>query len=260
MAEIDDQGSDDRDRAGRQRTDRLPDYPREDRDRDYRDRDRDYRPRRRRGLGFGFGWPVRGALLAGGVLVLALVGTIGLIRGINPFHKEHIDRSQPPLLKSIQNVSQYHAAVGNFQVVIDIQDKVSHIPAALAGERTLFVAVGSVDAFVDFTHLADRDITVSDTDKTVRIRLPRPQLSKPSLDTQHSYLISQQHGLWNRFAALFGADSDPQPVYALAEQQIGEAAKTAGIVERATTNTKAMLTGLLKSLGYTVTFVDAPAS
>jgi hypothetical protein len=274
MADIDDQRSDDRDGAGRQQTERLPDprrdrdgreaYDREgdDRSRDDRPRDeryRDDRPRYRR-RGFGFGWPVRGALVVGGalLLVLALLGTVGLIRGINPFHKERIDRSQPPLLKSIQNVSQFHAAVGNFQVVIDIQDKVSHIPAALAGERTLFVAVGSVDAYVDFTHLADRDITI--TDKTVRIRLPRPQLSKPSLDTQHSYLISQQHGLWNRFAALFGADSDPQPVYALAEQQIGEAAKTAGIAERAVTNTKAMLTGLMKSLGYEVTFVDAPNS
>lgn len=214
-------------------------------------------PPRRRSRGFGLGWPARAALALGGValLVLAVLGSASLLRGINPFHHQRIDRSQPPLLKSIQNVSQFHAAVGNFQVVIDIQDKVSHIPAALAGERTLFVAVGSVDAYVDFSHLADKDITV--TGKTVRIKLPPAQLSKPNLDTAHSYVISQQHGLWNKLSGLFGGGSDPQPVYALAEQQIGAAAQTAGIVERATTNTKAMLTSLLKSLGYSVTFVTA---
>jgi hypothetical protein len=219
--------------------------------------EREPRRHRSRGSGFGFGWPARSAMALGGValLVLAVLGSVSLIRGINPFHHERIDRSQPPVLKSIQNVSQFHAAVGNFQVVIDIQDKVSHIPASIAGERTLFVAVGSVDAYVDFTHLADKDITV--TDKAVRIKLPPAQLSKPNLDPDHSYVISQQHGLWNKFAGLFGGGGDPQPVYALAEQEIGRAATTAGIVERATANTKAMLTGLMKSLGYTVTFVTA---
>jgi Protein of unknown function (DUF4230) len=221
---------------------------------------RDEQPRyRRRRSWFGLGWPARTALGVGAalVLVLALLGSVSLIRGLNPFTHQTTDRSQPPLLKSIQNVSQYHAAVGNFQVVIDIQDSIKHIPSALAGERTLFVAVGSVNAFVDFSHLADKDLVV--TDKNVRITLPPAQLDKPNLDTAHSYVISEKHGLFNRLASLFGSD-DPQPVYALAAQRIGEAAKTAGIVERATTNTKAMLTSLLKSLGYTVTFVAAPQS
>src|SRR5215468_5689237 len=108
----------------------------------------------------GWPWPVR--------LVLALVGSASLIRGLNPFGQQTIDRSPPPVLKSIQNLSQYHAAVGNFQVVIDVENDIKNVPAALAGQRTLFVAAGTVNAFIDFSHLSGDALKVEA--KTVRIR------------------------------------------------------------------------------------------
>ena len=230
---------------------------------DERERERDHEtrplPRRRgrRGLMYGLGWPARAALGVGAVvlLVLALLGSVSLIRGLNPFTHQTIDRSQPPVLKSIRDLSQFHAAVGDFEVVIDVESSIKHIPTTLAGERTLFVAAGTVDAYIDFSHLADRDIKV--VDKSVTIRLPAPQLAKTSLDQNRSYVFSQHRGLWDRLAALVSTE-DQQQFYVLAEQRIGEAAKSAGILQRATTNTKAMLTNLMKSLGFTVTFVDAP--
>jgi hypothetical protein len=200
-------------------------------------------------------WPGRLLLAAGAVvlLVLALVGSASLIRGLNPFTHQTVDRSQPPVLKSIQNLSQYHAAVGNFQVVIDVEDSIKHVPLQLAGQRTLFVAAGTVSAFVDFSHLTDRSLKI--TGKTVQVRLPAPQLDKPNLDPDHSYVFNQRRGLLNRLAAIVSVP-DQHEFYAVAENKIAEAAKSAGILERAAANTRAMLTGMLTALGFQVTFVS----
>lgn len=204
----------------------------------------------------GSRWPGRLALVFGAVvlLVLALVGSASLIRGLNPFTHQTIDRSQPPVLKSIRNLSQYHAAVGDYQVVIDVEDSIKHVPLPLAGQRTLFVAAGTVSAFVDFSKMSGDALTV--TGKTVQIRLPDPVLDKPNLDPDHSYVFSQRRGLLNRLAALVSVP-DQHEFYAVAEAKIAEAAKSGGIIERAAANTRAMLTGMLHALGFEVTFVPA---
>ncbi|MCO4239489.1 DUF4230 domain-containing protein [Pseudarthrobacter sp. MDT3-28] len=92
------------------------------------------------------------ALVVVGALVALTLTGIGVVNvfGSNPFQTSQTDRSQPALLKSIKDVSQYHAAVGNFEVVIDIEDEgVEWIPDIIAGRRTLFVAAGTVNTYVD---------------------------------------------------------------------------------------------------------------
>jgi hypothetical protein len=195
-----------------------------------------------------------------GLLVLALFGSVGLLKGLNPFTHQTIDRSPPPVLKSIRNLSQYHAAVGDYQVVIDVENSITHVPVTLAGQRTLFVAAGTVSAFVDFSRMGDDALKV--TGKSVEVRLPPPTLDKPNLDPDHSYVFSQNRGLLNRLAALVSVP-DQHEFYAVAEARIAEAAKSGGIIERAAANTRAMLTGMLHALGFEVTFVPAapgPAS
>jgi Protein of unknown function (DUF4230) len=205
----------------------------------------------------GSRWPGRLALVLGVVVLLglALLGSASLLKGLNPFTQQTTDRSQPPVLKSLRDLSPYHAAIGDFQVVIDVENSISHVPTPLAGQRTLFVAAGTVSAFVDFSRMGDDALTVSG--KTVQVRLPAPQLDKPNLDPDHSYVFSQRRGLLNRLAAIVSVP-DQHEFYATAETRIAEAAKSAGILERAAANTRAMLTGMLRALGFEVTF--APAS
>jgi hypothetical protein len=50
-----------------------------------------------------------------------------------------------------------------------------------------------------------------------------------------------------------------QAVYQLAEQKIGEAATAGGLTQRAKENTRKMLDGMLKALGFTtvtITFAE----
>jgi hypothetical protein len=195
-----------------------------------------------------------GALAAVLIVMVAGLGLTRLVPSLNPFGTETVDRTHPALLQSMRDLSQYHAAVGDFQVIVDVEKDVKFVPAAIAGQRSLFVAAGTVNAYVDFSNLTEDALKVSPESKTVEVRLPAPALDKPNLDPERSYLVSQQRGIWNRLNDLIGAPTDQQEFYVVAEQKISEAASASKLADRAEQNTRAMLTGMLHSLGYQVTF------
>jgi hypothetical protein len=200
---------------------------------------------------------VKHGLIAAVVLVVvaALLQIVGLLPKLNPFGTETIDRSQPAVLQAVRDLSQYHAAAGDYQVVVDIEKDVHWLPSTVAGERTLFVAAGSIDAYVDFGRLVEDSLVVSEDRKTVELKLPPAQLAKPNLDNQRSYVFSQERGLIDRIGALI-QPPQLQEFYVAAEQKIAEAAQRSGLLERARANTKAMLTGLLQALGFQVTIQE----
>ena len=89
------------------------------------------------------------------------------------------------------------------------------------------------------------------------IRLPAPQLSEPNLDLEASYVFAEERGLLNRLGEVFGGDPNRQrEAYRLAEERIATAARESGLAERAQENTRKMLEGLLRSLGYTTVTID----
>ncbi len=199
-------------------------------------------------------------------VVLIVVVCVGLvasaavaatIAGVKlPFETETIDRSQPVLLTSIQDISEFHAAVGNFEVVLDYEDDVSWVPGFLAGERSLFVAAGTVDAYVDFSGLADGDLELSADGETVEISLPPAELSEPNLDQDRTYLFSQSRGVVDRIGDAIATD-DQQELYQEAEQKLATAAAESELMQQAEQNTRAMLSGMLGSLGLDVVFTVA---
>jgi hypothetical protein len=130
----------------------------------------------------------------------------------------------------------------------------------IRGQRTLFVAAGTVGAYVDFSQIGDGAVEVSDGRRSVVITLPAPALDKTNLDSERSYVFAQQRGLLDRIGSLFsGNTNNQQQLYVLAEQKIQTAAKDSGLIERAEKNTRAMLVGMLSSMGFTnVTVNFAP--
>jgi hypothetical protein len=199
----------------------------------------------------------RGLFWLAGIIGLVVVLALGVqAAGLwpswrNPFAQEQTDRSQPPLLKSIQDLSRYVAAEGNFQVVIDLQKDRKYVPDFLLNERTLFVGAGSVEAYVDFAKISDGAIVESADRKSVELKLPAPQLGETNLDLANSYVFAENRGLLNRIGDVFGGDPNRQrEVYQLAEERITAAARDSGLSARAQENTRKMLEGLLRSLGY----------
>ncbi|MEV0237132.1 DUF4230 domain-containing protein [Nonomuraea sp. NPDC050786] len=200
-----------------------------------------------------------------GLLVLAVLLVVGgrlAWTWLNPLGERTVDRSQPVLLQSIKDLSRFEAATGNFQVVVDLEKDANFLPDAVKGTRTLFVGAGGVDAYVDFSGLATDAVTVSEDRTQATVRLPRAQLEKPNLDNSRSYVYAQQRGLFDRVQDfLSGSPSDQRELYLLAEKKITEAAVASDLRARADANTKAMMTGLLKSLGFTkvtVKYTDEP--
>lgn len=207
---------------------------------------------------------------------LIFLGTIGLLIALffglksmdllpdipNPFAVDSTDRSGPVLLDSMRDLSEYVAAEGNFQVLVDLQENNRFIPDFIFNNRTLFVGIGSVDAYVDFSKLTEGNIKMSEDGKSVELILPTPVLEKPSIDTQKSYVFAEERGAINRVGDLFGNDPNKQAqLYQLAEQKIAEAARDSELVSRAQRNTEAMLKSLLTQLGFeriTITWTPTP--
>jgi hypothetical protein len=194
-------------------------------------------------------------LLTFGAIVAAIIFVPGWLFGLlpsfpNPFAEKTVDRSQPALLRSIKDLREFRAATGNFQVIVDIERDTA-LPAAILGERTLFVAAGSVDATVDFSGLGRDDVVVSDDRRRAAITLPAPTLSRPRLDLARSRVYDRDRGLLNRIGEVFSSGDDQREIYVAAEAKLTAAAgQGSGIRRRAEANTRAMLRTLLRSLGF----------
>jgi hypothetical protein len=188
------------------------------------------------------------------VLVVMFAGIrLSLLPGLRDFFgTETHDRSGPALLQSIQDMSRYDAASGNFQVVVDLEKDAKYLPDAIRGTRTLYVGAGTVDAYVDLGKVGEGDVTVDEDRTSATLRLPHARLGTPALDPDRSYAVSKQRGLLDRLGDLFSDNpGGEQAVQKLAVRHIGDAAKESGLTARAETNTTDMLEGLLRSLGFT---------
>ena len=221
------------------------------------------------------GWPPprrrsRVRLVAGIVLALVLVVAVAGLSGLrlwpsfpNPFATRQVDRSQPVLLKAIEDLAVYKAAKGNFQVVVDLEQSTRGIPLALKGQRTLFVAGGSVDAEVDFSGIGKGAIKVSPDGQRVEIILPHARLTPARVDPAQSHVFSRDRGLLDRLGSVLSDNpTSERELYLLAERKMQAAATDSGLLAQAEQNTRAMLQSMLRSLGYrevTVTFRDPPS-
>ncbi|MFD4320719.1 DUF4230 domain-containing protein [Streptomyces sp. NPDC058548] len=205
----------------------------------------------------------RWRLVIGALLVLAvalmLIGQFLRLPGLDAFGTQVQDRSGPAVLQSVQDLSRYEGAAGTYQVVVDLERDARFLPDTIRGTRTLYVANGSVGAYVELGRLGNDAATV-DADRTeATLRLPHARLAAPALDPEHSYAVSKQRGLLDRLGDLFSDNpASEQAVNVLAAHRISDAARESGLTSRAERNTTEMLQKLLHGLGFervTVTYV-----
>lgn len=179
----------------------------------------------------------------------------------NPFREETVDRSSPVVLRSIQDLERFQAATGHFEVIVDVEKDTRFVPAAIRGERVLFVAVGEVDAGVDFSGLDEDAVDVSDGRRSVELTLPAARFFDARIDPNRSYVYDRDRGLVDRVASLFQDNpTSERELYLLSEEKLRSAAQNdSGLLERAERNTRQMLTGMLRALGFervTISFVE----
>jgi hypothetical protein len=203
------------------------------------------------------------ASVVGAVVIVAmLAGAVALLAGwrpsFNPFGTKTIDRTGSPVLRTLTDLSEYHAASGHYETVVDLAKDTNHLPGWISGERLLYVGKGDVDAVVDFGELDERRVTVSDDAKSLTVKLPEPTVDKPVLDLDTSYVVEHDKGIANRFK---GSELEREAQRKAITQMTAAAMGEDLLMDRAKENTTAMLRGLFGSLGFTtitITFEEDP--
>lgn len=191
------------------------------------------------------------------VAVVALTGALlwfsfDRLTSVLPFAEQRtVDRTQGAVLLALDDLSGYTAATGRFQVIVDIERDVGAVPSAIAGERVLFVALGSVDATVDFSGLGPDAVEVDPDRERVTIDLPAAELTDARVDPEASYVFERERGLLDRLGGIFSDNpTSERELYVVAEEQLEEVARDTRLRDRAEDNTRAMLLGLLHGLGF----------
>ena len=210
----------------------------------------------------------RGSFVRTGLLAaLLVVAGILLAKGLpsfDVFGRETVDRSPPPVLQSIEDLSEYHAATARLQQVVDIERDDKILPSFISGSRTTFLATGSVDAVVDFDRLDRRNIVVSKDGEAATITLPPPRLAPPRIDLDASRVVDRDRGLVDRVGGIFKDSPTSERTVILAAQAKlrAAAAEDRNLMATAQENTRRMLTQLLQGIGVkrvTVRFQAPPA-
>jgi len=182
-------------------------------------------------------------------LVAVAATMIGHLFG-TPFETKKVDHSPPPVLVDLRNLADYHAAQAQFEVTIDQEQDVQWLPSAIAGERVQFIAVGTVDAVVDFGHLGSGAVMLSADGTSVVVTLQPPSLGDPVLDHDQSHVMNRDRGLLNRVGGMFSDNPTSEAdLYKAASAKMATAAAATDLRQRAEDNTKSMLYTLLKNLG-----------
>jgi hypothetical protein len=195
------------------------------------------------------------ALLFGFGAFLAIVVLVGLVlpRIFDfsiPFTKEKIDRTPPVVLTQINDLAEFRAAEAEFEVVVDQEDDIAFVPDFIAGERVQYVAVGSVDAVVDFSNL-DEDAVIFDEDSgRVVVILPEPTIGDPVIDYENSGVMNRDRGVLDRLGGIFSDNpTGEEKLIVAATEKMVAAVPASDLLQRAEENTEEMLTTLLTGAG-----------
>jgi Protein of unknown function (DUF4230) len=189
------------------------------------------------------------ALALGALLVTMFGGVFGFLK--NPFETKKVDRTGPAMLTAVQNLARIEGSSGTFQVVVDIQEDAQYLPAALKGQRIIYLAQGSASGTVELGGLDASKMTIDETTKTVTFRVPKAAINNVRIDPKVSRVLSYKRGILDRIGgALGGLDPLPQELNVLAEKQLTEAAKASELRQRAEASTRSVLQSIASGLGY----------
>ncbi len=155
-------------------------------------------------------------------------------------------RPTPDVLLAVRDLARLESASFHMERVIDLSDKQSKLWGLVTTEDAiLLVAVAEISAGIDLQKLTRADVVVDPARRTARIQLPAPELLHAALDNEKTYVHSRKTGtLADRRENLEAR------ARAEAERTLVEAARQAGLLNRAADNGRRTVEALVHSLGY----------
>ncbi len=167
-----------------------------------------------------------------------------------PFGTETKDHSPPVIVNQIRDLAEFRAAEVDIEVIVDRERDVKWVPSFLAGDRVQYVAVGTVDATVDFSSLDDGAVVVADDGASATIIVPAPTIGEPVIDFDQGGVMNRDRGVLDRLGGVFVDNPTAEAsLIAEAEDKMLAAAAESDLLERAEENTTTTLTDLATALG-----------
>jgi hypothetical protein len=155
------------------------------------------------------------------------------------------DLSQPTVVDRIQKLQRLETVVYTMDKIVTGEKESVILPNFLAGDRLLLLVHGEVIAGIDFQTLKPGDVSITEREKRIRVKLPQAQLLVTKLDSSKTRVYSRQTGL------LVGTDPNLESqVREEAERDLRRSALADGILQKAQENARSTITSLMQSMGF----------
>ena len=148
------------------------------------------------------------------------------------------------LVTQVRNLNRLETASMHVMHVSTTSQTYNLMPDALAGDELTFLAVGDVIAGVDLSLLNRNDVW-RESDGTVVLRLPPPQILVSRVDNRESRVINRRTGLLRH-----GDVNLESRVRQRAEAEIRNESLKKGILPLAAQNAQIKLAEFLHTLGF----------
>ena len=157
-----------------------------------------------------------------------------------------VEHPTPSVVVSMQALARLEGAEFHMERVIDLRERQSRFHGLLEAEDALLlVAVGNVIAGVDLGDVVEADVEISDDFRSVKLRLPAPEIFSARLDSSRTYVHSRSTDLLAERQENLETKARQR-----AEETLRQAALEAGVLDKARISVERSVTALLRSLGF----------
>ena len=131
---------------------------------------------------------------------------------------------------------------------MDLEHTIGVVPRFIAGSRTVYSGVGTVDASVDLRHITAEPATGADG--ALVIRLPHARLGGVTLDDGKSHVMNRDRGLLDRLGGVFvDSPTSEHELEQVSRRRIAAAAEQGALRHRAEVSTARMIRTVAAATG-----------
>lgn len=201
---------------------------------------------------------LRALLLASLLLGIGFIGyLVGTRSREEPNEPERVIEVQPTknVVTALQKLARLEGASLHMERVIDLKEKQSRFFGLVEAEDAiLLIAAGDVTAGVDLSGMVHEDIVIDESNKSVRVRLPRATVFSARVDNERTYVHTRVTDSLAERQANLETEARRE-----AERGFRKAAEEADLMKTAEDSVARTVRALIISLGFSsveVTFGD----
>ena len=153
------------------------------------------------------------------------------------------DVSRVTVVRQVQQLARLDTVMFGMDKIVSGNIESRFLPSFLGSDRILLIAYGEVTAGVDLAKIGTDDVSIDG--KTLRLKIPPPEIFTTRIDNERTRVYSRQTGLFTRV--------DPNletEVRREAERQIRQAAIDSKILDVAAQNARTTLRAFIGALGF----------